>query len=161
MEKIGTILLNSLKKSRLDKRLMEARIFVNYESMVGEKISQISKPTFMQNNTLFIGVENHVWVHQLHFLKLELIDKINSNLPRPLVKDIRFQVRNIEKVKKLKHDIKAKEDQHLEIPEKTMKVIYNICQSIDDEDLRRTFTKLMIKDAEFKMKKGEKRCLST
>lgn len=161
MEKIGTILLNSLKKSRLDKKLMEARIFVNYESMVGEKIFEISKPIFIQNNTLFIGVENHIWVHQLHFLKPELINSINSNLPRPLVKDIRFQVRDIKKVKKTKHDMKVKEDQHIEIPEKTMKMIYNICQTIDDEELRRTFSKLMIKDAKFKLKKGEKSCLST
>ena len=161
MEKIGTILLNSLKKTRLDKRLMEARIFVNYELMVGKKISEISKPTFIQNNTLFIGVENHVWIHQLHYLKPELMDRINSNLPRPLVKDIRFQVCDIKKIKKTKSDIKAKQDQHIEIPEKTMKVIYNICQSIDDEDLRRTFTKLMIKDVEFKMKKEEKHCLFT
>ena len=161
MEKIGTILLNSLKKTRLDKRLMEARIFVNYELMVGKKISEISKPTFMQNNTLFIGVENHVWIHQLHYLKPELMDRINSNLPRPLVKDIRFQVCDIKKIKKTKHGIEVKQDKHFEIPEKTMKVIYNICQSIDDEDLRRTFTKLMIKDVEFKMKKGEKHCLFT
>ena len=161
MEKIGTILLNSLKKTRLDKRLMEARIFVNYELMVGKKISEISKPTFIQNNTLFIGVENHVWIHQLHYLKPELMDRINSNLPRPLVKDIRFQVCDIKKIKKTKHDIEVKQDKHFEIPEKTMKVIYNICQSIDDEDLRRTFTKLMIKDVEFKMKKEEKHCLFT
>ena len=67
MEKIGTILLNTLKKSYLDKRIMEARIFVNYDSIVGEKLAKISKPTFIQNNTLFIGVENHIWLHQLHF----------------------------------------------------------------------------------------------
>ncbi|HHY70910.1 MAG TPA: DUF721 domain-containing protein [Thermoanaerobacterales bacterium] len=161
MEKIGTILLNSLKKTRLNKRLMEAKIFVNYELMVGEKISEISKPVFMQNNILFIGVENHIWIHQLYFLKPELIDNINSNLPRPLVKDIRFQVRNIEKIKKPEPILETKQDQHFEIPEKTMKVIYNICQSIDDEDLRKIFTRLMIKDSEYKLKKGEKRCLST
>ena len=121
--------------------------------MVGEKISEISKPTFIQNNTLFIGVENHIWVHQLHFLKPELIDRINSNLPRPLVKDIRFQVCNIKKIEKSKPDLEVKKDQHYEIPEKTMKVIYNICQSIDDKDLRMTFRRLMIKDVEYKMKR--------
>lgn len=153
MEKIGTILLSSLKKTRLDRRLMEARIFINYESMVGEKISEISKPTFMQNSTLFIGVENHIWVHQLYFLKHELIDRINSGLPRPLVKDIRFQVCSIEKAHKPKPSSEVKKEQHYEIPEKTMKVIYNICQSIEDEDLRMTFKELMIKDAEYKMKR--------
>lgn len=163
MEKIGIVLLKSLKNSRLDKRLMEAKIFLSYESMVGEKISDISKPTFIQNNTLFIGVENHVWLHQLHFLKPDLLDKINSNFPRTVVKDIRFQVCDIKKNKKAESNNKIKREncQKIDIPEKTMQVIYNISHDIDDEDLRKIFERLMIKDAQYKIKKGENHCLST
>lgn len=161
MEKIGTILLSSLKKTCIDKRLMEARIFTNYESMVGEKISKISKPTFIQNNTLFIGVENHVWLYQLFLLKPDLMYKINSNLPYPLVKDIKFQICDIKKSEKPKaEDIEVKEDEDVEIPETCMKVIYNISCDIDDEDLRSSFTRLMIKDMKNKIKKGEKHCSS-
>ena len=58
-------MLSTLKKSRLNKRLMEARI-INYESMVGEKFSRFLKPIFIQNNTLFIGLKSYM-VHQLHF----------------------------------------------------------------------------------------------
>ncbi|NLZ54139.1 MAG: DUF721 domain-containing protein [Thermoanaerobacteraceae bacterium] len=154
MEKIGTILLNSLRKTRLEKKLNELRIFVNYETMVGEKIAEISKPTFMQNGTLFVGVNNHIWMHELYMLKPELVDKINSKLPRPLVKNIKFQICDIKRIKNPKPDLQVKKDTHFEIPEKTMNFIYNICQDIDDEDLRDTFKKFMIKDAKYKMKRG-------
>jgi hypothetical protein len=154
LEKIGTILLGSLKKTRLDKKLNEIRIFINYETIVGEKIAEISKPTFMQNGTLFIGVENHIWMHQLYMLKQEIVDKINSHLPSPLVKNIKFQICDITRIKKSKPDLRIKKDTHFEIPEKTMNLIYNICQDIDDEDLRDKFKEFMIKDVKYKMKRG-------
>jgi len=154
MENIGKILLNTLRKTRLEKKLNEIRIFANYETMVGEKIAEISKPTFIQNGILFIGVENHIWMHELYMLKLELIGKINSNLPNPLVKDIKFQICDIKRIKKTKADVQVKKDTHFEIPEKTMNLIYNICQDIDDEDLRDKFKEFMIKDVKYKMKRG-------
>lgn len=101
MEKVGIILLNSLKDANYNKRLMEAKIFVDYESMVGKKISTVSKPLFIRNNMLFIGAENHIWIHQLYLLKPEIIDNINSGLTRPLVKDIRFRICTLEKRRNL------------------------------------------------------------
>ena len=154
MENIGTILLSSFRKNYLENKLNEAKIFVEYETIVGEKIAAISKPTFMQNGTLFIGVANHIWMHQLYMLKLELLEKINSHLTNALVKDIKFQICDIKQVKKSKHEFDAKKDINYEIPEKTMKLIYNICQDIADEELRNMYKDFLIKDAKYKMKRG-------
>ena len=124
---------------------MEAGIFVNYDSIVGEKLAKISKPTFIRNKTLFIGVENHIWLHQLHFLKPDLIDKINSKLPRPLVKDIRFKVCDIKKDSKTEEKTNRKKDHPVSIPKNTLDFIYSISELIDDKELRQTFVELMIK----------------
>lgn len=155
MEKLGTILLNALRKSRMENKLNEIKIFVDYEIIVGEKIAEISKPTFIQNGTLFIGVENHIWMHQLYMLKPDLLEKINSHLTKTVVKDIKFQICDIKRPNKSKSDFQVKKDINLEIPEKTMKLIYNICEDIDDRDLRDMFKNFMIKDAKFKMKRGK------
>jgi len=155
MEQLGEILLSALHRTNLERKLQETKIFLDYEMMVGEKIAEISKPTFMQNGILFIGVKNHIWLHELYMLKLELINKINSHLPNPLVKDIKFQISDIKDMKKPKSDVKLQDVVHIEIPEKTMKLIYNICRDIHDEDLRKKFMELMIKDAKFKMKRGK------
>ncbi len=161
MEKVGIILLNSLKDANYNKRLMEAKIFVDYESMVGKKISTVSKPLFIRNNMLFIGAENHIWIHQLYLLKPEIIDNINSGLTRPLVKDIRFRICTLEKTEKPKPVLKAKQMPQIKISEKNKRVIYNTCENINDKDLRKIFARLMIKDLKYKLKKGEKHCLST
>lgn len=162
MEKIGTVLLSTLKKkSRFSSRLIEARIFLEYDEMVGSKISEISQPVSFSNNILFLGVKNPVWSHQLHFLKPELIENINSRFSRPLVKDIKFKIRDIKKRQiRSKTSRKSEKKLPISISEGKLDIIHSTGQQIDDEDLRKKFIKLMIKDAEFKIKKEEDRCLS-
>ena len=41
-------------------------------------------------------MENHVWIHQL-ILKPDLIDRINTNFPDPIIKDIKFVLCDISK----------------------------------------------------------------
>lgn len=156
MEKIGTILQNTIKRSRLEKRLTEVRIFVDYDEIVGDKISRISKPTFIQNNTLFIGVKNHIWLHQLYFLKSEIISKINSNLKRNFIKDIKFSVRDIKVEEEPKKSTKSEQIKNIELPEKTVNKISNICENIIDGDLKKCFEQFMLKDAKYKMREREK-----
>jgi len=155
VENVGEILLNTLRSAHLEKKLNEATIFLNYEAIVGEKIADVSRPTFIQNGTLFIGVKNHIWMQELYMLKLELMGKINSHFPNPVVKDIKFQICDIKSNSQPKTDVQIQEDRHVEIPEKTLKMVYNVCQDIKDEDLRKKFKELMIKDIKFKMKRGD------
>ena len=36
-----------------------------------------------------------------------------------------------------------------------MKIIYNVSQKIDDKELRNVFERIMVKDAQFKIKRGK------
>ncbi|WP_148866516.1 DUF721 domain-containing protein [Thermosediminibacter litoriperuensis] len=154
MEKIRNILLKTLKKTELERRLRQAMVFVHYEEMVGEKIARISKPVFFRGDTLFIGVASPIWAHQLLFFKSDIINKINSRFSPPLVKDIRFQVCRVDgEPEGGKED--GQEDIEVEIPDKKKQMVYNITSDIKDEKLRQKFAELMMKDLEFKIKRGE------
>lgn len=159
MEKIGIILKETLKKSGLEKKLMQFQIFLNYENLVGDNIARVSRPVFFRNDTLFIGVENPIWSHQLHFLKREIIEKLNSLFNEPLVRDIKFQICGFEGQKP---DLSSgiKNDKIIELPDKTIKMIYNISSEIKDPELRKKFVELMIKDFKYRIKKEEDRCSS-
>ncbi|ADL06802.1 DUF721 domain-containing protein [Thermosediminibacter oceani] len=154
MEKIKNILLKILKKTDLERRLREAMVFVHYEEMVGEKIARVSKPVFFRGDTLFIGVESPIWAHQLLFFKSDIINRINSRFSPPLVKDIRFQVCRVDG-RPESHKKDVKEDVEVKIPDKKKQMVYNITSNIKDEKLRQKFTELMLKDLEFKIKRGE------
>ncbi|MCG0275088.1 MAG: DUF721 domain-containing protein [Thermosediminibacteraceae bacterium] len=153
MEKIRNVLWSVLKKNHLERRLKEAMIFVYYEEIVGEKLARVSKPIFFRGDTLFIGVESPVWAHQLLFFKTEILEKINSFLSFPLVKDIRFQVCRLNGTKKTISEDKGA--YKVEIPHKKKQMVYNIASGIEDEKLRNKFIELMTKDIEFKIKRGE------
>lgn len=156
MEKIGTVIQTLFKKkSFFSYRLAEAKIFIEYREIVGEKLSEISVPLGLRNKTLFIGVKNPIWSHQLHFLKPEIIDKINSKFSRTVVKNIIFKISNIEKPVYTKAPGGERRKLPVSVPEKKLDMIYNISLNIDDEELRKKFYKLMIKDAKFKIARGE------
>ncbi|MDI3480863.1 MAG: hypothetical protein PWQ97_518 [Tepidanaerobacteraceae bacterium] len=159
MEKIGIILRETIKKSGLEKKLMQFQIFLRYENLVGEHIAKVSKPVVFRNNTLFIGVENPIWSHQLHFLKREIIEKLNSIFDEPLVCDIKFQICSLEKHKQ-DFSSGVKKDNIVELPDKIIKMIYNISSEIKDPELRKKFSELMIKDFKYRKKKEERRCSS-
>lgn len=159
MEKIGIILKDTLKKSGLEKKLMQFQIFLNYEKLVGESIAKVSRPVFFRNDTIFIGVENPIWSQQLHFLKREIIEKLNSVFSEPLVRDIKFQICSFECLNQ-ELPTGTKRDKIVELPDKTVKMIYNISSEIQDPELRRKFSELMIKDFKYRIKKEEIRCSS-
>lgn len=158
MEKIKDVLWHVLKKNNMERKLKEAMIFVRYDDIVGEKIARVSKPIFFRGDTLFIGVKNSVWAHQLLFFKTEIMEKINSFLATPLVRDIRFQIITLDERKsKSESEKKPTEDVKIEIPDKKKQMFYNIAAGIHDEKLRNKFIELCIKDFEYKMKRGETR----
>ncbi|SHM18644.1 Protein of unknown function [Caldanaerovirga acetigignens] len=156
MDNVKKILWNVLKKGDMGRKLNEALIFAMYEDIVGEKISRVSKPVFFRGDTLFIGVKNSAWAHQLLFLKPEIIEKINSFLTTPLVRDIRFQIVLFSE-NNLKSDSEKNftDDVKMDIPDKNKQMFYNIAAGIQDEKLRNKFIELCIKDLEFKLKRGE------
>lgn len=154
MEKIGIILKNTLKKSGFEKKLMQFQIFLSYENLVGETIARVSRPVFFRNDTLFIGVESPIWSHQLHFLKRDIIEKLNSPFNQPLVKDIKFQICAMEKQIPACSRV-IERDNSAELPDKIIKMVYNISSEIQDPDLSKRFTELMIKDLKYRIKKEE------
>jgi hypothetical protein len=160
VEKVGVILLNTLKRSGFEKKIMEARLFLSYDSIVGEKIAAVSKPTFFRDRTLFIGVASPAWSQQLHFLKPEIIEKINSQFSYPIVKDIKFHICKITPPCSGGR-AQVKKEPAPRISDKKREMVYNISSEIKDRELREKFAELMLKDLEFKLKKGEGSCSST
>ncbi|MFO7151981.1 MAG: DUF721 domain-containing protein [Bacillota bacterium] len=162
MEDIKNVLWDLLKKGHMERKLKEAMIFVKYGDIVGEKIAAVSKPIFFRGDTLFIGVKNSIWAHQLLFFKVEIIEKINAFLATPLVKDIRFQITGFDEGRPTSEGAKNPgENIKVELPAKKKQMLYNIAARIKDEELRSKFIELYVKDFEFKAKRGDKQCSST
>ncbi|MGD8990342.1 MAG: DUF721 domain-containing protein [Desulfobacterales bacterium] len=89
---IGSILDNVLKSYRIDAESGLKDVWHLWDAAVGETIAQNARPAAVKDNLLIVHVSNSTWIHQLQFLKNDLISALNTALEQPLLTDIRFKI---------------------------------------------------------------------
>ncbi len=57
---------------------------------VGPRVARRSQAVSFHQGTLVVEVEGSAWLHELGFLKRELLDQIGRNLGSRAVRDLRF-----------------------------------------------------------------------
>ena len=92
MEIIKTILESVFQKRKLDKSF---QVFDIWEEAVGTRIARHSQPKGLKDHTLWVTVDNSIWMHQLTFLEGQIKEKLSQMMGSPLVEKIRFQIGEI------------------------------------------------------------------
>ena len=73
-----------------DEKLLQ--VFEMWNRIVGEPVSQNAQPTAFKGRLLLVAVNSSVWMHQLQFLKEDIICKINKTMGEKVVEDIKFKI---------------------------------------------------------------------
>ncbi len=73
----------------------EYKLMKNWQSIIGSHLSLQTNPGRIKRGVLHIKVSNSVVLNELYFLKKELLLKVNSELGRGIVKDIKFEISNL------------------------------------------------------------------
>jgi len=89
-EQIGRILTRALRSLRVDGRLKEEGIVLNWNRLVGERIASKAKPLKVRDSILFVRVENASWRNELFFMKRKIIEELNRSVKGNVIKDIVF-----------------------------------------------------------------------
>jgi len=63
-----------------------------WEKTVGPPISDNAKPFAVKGTLLLVHVSSSAWLHQLRFLKTELLETLNHNLKNERIEDIKFKI---------------------------------------------------------------------
>ena len=142
---IRSILESALRGLEIDAHLKSYSIWGAWKEIVGESVALHAQPHAIRNRILFIHVSHPTWVQQLQFLKSALIDKINTFLGEPLIRDIRFHLGKIESGTSPRQRKDSWQSQKLE--EETSKQIENLLQNILNEDVRKSLRSLLVKGA--------------
>ena len=116
-----------------------------WNEIVGESVAGHSQPRSIRNQILFIDVSHPTWMQQLQFLKPTLLDQVNAFLGEPLIQDIRFKLGKISPILPAPPKTLLMEDENLD--EETLNRIENLLQEIDDEEVRKSLRKVLIKGA--------------
>lgn len=91
-EKAGEILSRLTDRMGIAARLEKEKAVVLWEEAVGEGIARRSKATSVRGETLFVTVQNSMWLQELALLKEGIIAKLNSLAGSDVVRDIVFRV---------------------------------------------------------------------
>ena len=96
---IGSILGDVLKKYRRETDVELVQVWQVWDNIVGEVIAQNTKPAAFKGPILLVHVTNSTWIHQLQFLKKEMIQRLNTALGKPLIEDLKFRIGPLENEK--------------------------------------------------------------
>ena len=89
---IGSIIDDVLKSYRREPDGELLRVWHVWDSIVGDIISKNTKPAAFKGRILLVHVTSSTWVHQLQFLKEEMIAKLNEALGKSLIDDLKFKI---------------------------------------------------------------------
>lgn len=81
-EKIGKFLDIILEKRGFSTQISRVGILDKWNSLVGNKIAEVTEAKAVQGATLFVDVQSSIWLSELSFIKTTLLAKINKGLTK-------------------------------------------------------------------------------
>jgi predicted nucleic acid-binding Zn ribbon protein len=91
-EPIGNILGNVLNKFRLDLGFESDNISRIWDNIVGDAVCKNTKPAGFKGQILLVYVSSSVWIQELQYYKKDIISRLNNELGKELVCDIKFKI---------------------------------------------------------------------
>lgn len=92
LQSVGEILQTALKKRGMVVKLQDNEVLKFWPQAVGQQIKMQTKIECLRSGTLFVQATSSVWVQQLHFMKKDILQKLNHLVGKDIIKEIRFSV---------------------------------------------------------------------
>lgn len=89
---IGQVLESILDQCRSDSGGGILHLAHVWKKVVGPPISDNATPFAVKGSLLLVHVTSSVWLHQLQFLKAELLEKLNHGLKNKRIDEIKFKI---------------------------------------------------------------------
>lgn len=90
---IKQALENVLKDYNIKGDVDAYKIFHLWDDIVGEKTARHTKPVRIGNNILYVEVDDPLWLTQLRYMKIDILDKVDRRVKNGVLKDIKFYLK--------------------------------------------------------------------
>jgi predicted nucleic acid-binding Zn ribbon protein len=94
--RLGEILPETLRKKALHLPMKDRPLIDAWNRAVGPQIGSKAQPDRLKDDVLYVRVSTSVWMHELQFMKQDIIAKLNGILGGNPVTQIRFFIGEIE-----------------------------------------------------------------
>ena len=89
---IGSIIGDVLKEHMPDSAGELTRVWQIWDRAVGATIAANAQPVAFKGDLLLVHATSSSWIHQLQFLKADIISKLNADLGQPVISEIKFKI---------------------------------------------------------------------
>ena len=148
-QKIGDILKTVLKQRNIELSVKDQSIWDAWSKAVGPLIASQTNVDRFNRETLFLKVSSPAWMHQLQFMKNDIIQKMNDILGKEVVKKLFFYIGNTASVSSKKTDGFVFQPSNHILKDREKRFIEKCLTSLNDlelvEILRRAMTKNLIR----------------
>ena len=90
MEALSGVLTRALRRLGLEDELKGWQVVDDWPHLVGPRVARHTRAVGFKEGTLRVEVEGSAWMHELSFLKHDLVRKIQRDLGTNRVRDVRF-----------------------------------------------------------------------
>ena len=92
MEALSPVLSRLLRRLGLEDELQGWRAVEDWARVVGPRVARHTRAVGFERGVLRVEVEGSAWMHELGYLKQELIRAVNRELGSDRVREVRFVV---------------------------------------------------------------------
>ena len=89
---MARVLERVLRQTGLETELKGWQAVRDWDDIVGPRLARHAKAVGFRDGTLRVEVEGSAWMHEMGFLRRDLIRSLNERLGDALVRDLRFTV---------------------------------------------------------------------
>ncbi len=90
MKPLAAILPEVLRDLRLEAAASGWRAVTEWPALAGERIAKRTHAVSFRDGVMTIEVEGSAWMHELGFLRRELVRRANEHVGAKVVRDVRF-----------------------------------------------------------------------
>lgn len=90
MKPVAAIVADVLRNLRLDETAAGWSVVEQWPVLAGERIARRTRAVGYRDGVMTIEVEGSAWMHELGFLKRELVERANQSAGAKVVREVRF-----------------------------------------------------------------------
>lgn len=90
---LGRVLKKFIASNSLGESISQVELLTRWEEILSPVVSKHAKPAGIKGNELLVEVSSSAWLNELLFLKEKLKNRLNKEVGRELITEIRFYLK--------------------------------------------------------------------
>lgn len=159
LEILGEILHKLLKKRNIPHTSTDRSLLNLWRRAVGPQIAAQTHPDTLKRGSLFVRVSAPTWLHQLQFMKEEILCRLNEISDKDQIRHLILTIGELPTAPSVTVGQSSPESPLYPLPARDRNVVREILATVRDAELREILERVMTKEISHRRQREERRGL--